>query len=104
MTNLLQVCNKVGDIVIIWFHRYKRDFNPYSATNHELIVAYLAIAGYGIYPTWYLDSGTTKYCTNNLNNLHIGIKCKGNEQLVVGNCQSLFISYIGYTTLPTFHI
>lgn len=48
-----------------------------------------------------MDSGATNHVTNLLKNLVVSSKYKGNEKLTVGNRQTLAISHIGCSKLPT---
>ncbi|KAL5794558.1 hypothetical protein ACOSP7_003152 [Xanthoceras sorbifolium] len=52
-------------------------------------------------PNWYVDSGATNHITSDINNLSINSTYKGNKTLAVGNRQTLPISHVGKSFLPS---
>ena len=52
-------------------------------------------------PAWYMDSGATDHVASDPNQLTISRNYDGNDQLQVGNGESLNISHVGFALLPS---
>lgn len=51
-------------------------------------------------PTWYFDTGAIDHVTPDVSKLNIADNYQGDDKLQVGNCNHLFISHVGSTSMP----
>lgn len=52
---------------------------------------------------WLVDSGTSHHITNDLNNLSLHFEYEGSKEIMIGDGNSLKISCIGSTSLPSYY-
>ena len=90
-----QVCGKFGHMALNCYHRFD---NSYSSDSN--MQALLATPHTPVDENWYADSGATHHLTSDLANLNVRVdEYHGQEQICVGNGNSLPITHIGTTQL-----
>jgi hypothetical protein len=90
-----QVCGKFGHMALNCYHRFD---NSYSSEPN--MQALLATPCTPVDDNWYADSGATHHLTSDLANLNVRAdEYHGQEQIRVGNGNTLPITHIGTTQL-----
>uniref|UniRef100_A0A2N9H7S4 Uncharacterized protein n=1 Tax=Fagus sylvatica TaxID=28930 RepID=A0A2N9H7S4_FAGSY len=90
-----QVCGKFGHMALTCYHRFD---NSYSSEPN--MQALLATPCTPVDDNWYADSGATHHLTSDLANLNVRAdEYHGQEQIRVGNGNTLPITHIGTTQL-----
>ncbi|KAF8389828.1 hypothetical protein HHK36_024347 [Tetracentron sinense] len=92
-----QICKKPGHDALRYWHRFN---HSYQAEEIPQALAAMAITD-PYDPEWIPDTGATSHMTNNPGILHSISPYNGSDVITVGNGNTLPISHIGSTTLPT---
>ena len=97
---ICQICGKIGHQALDCYHRM--DF-AYQGRHPPAKLAAMASTSNASQAgeTWLTDTGATDHLTANLSNLSLQAPYKGNDQVAVGNRQSIPINNIGAGQLCT---
>ena len=111
-----QICKRIGHLATTCYFHFDNDYQPHAPSNnnqehhnstsgsftpHANSNAYVATSDTIHDPAWYVDSGATSHVTADLDNLSINSEYKGKGKLYVGNGNSLTISHVGSSFIPT---
>ncbi|KAH7655738.1 Zinc finger CCHC-type protein [Dioscorea alata] len=98
-----QICGKMGHLAIDCFNRNNNNDYPaqqFLSRPSEQSANYASPSAV-VDPSWYFDTGTTDHITPDLNKLNISDEYRGDDKLLIGNGNQLFISHYGSTILPS---